>query len=92
MKKAFILLALVAVSCTDNKPFTGYVVGKEYNPSHNEIKYRTIHCGKIVTQIPYTEHVDSKYYIYLANKQNVKCFEVDSVKFKQIKKFQKITL
>lgn len=91
----FILLCAFIMSCENS--FTGYVIGKQYIPSHMEIKNENVMVYNIVLHTvfptPFTtkEKVPSQFCLYVANRKKVKCFKVDSSTYEKTKIFQEIT-
>lgn len=91
MKKAIIrhiiLLVLLIlgiaffISCKNNEPFTGIIVDKNYISIHRETRTRII--GKMIQS--YRVTVPSKWKVFLANRDAVRCFEVDSMKYESYK-------
>ena len=76
--KKYIILLLVLSSCTNN-PFIGYIVCKEYVPTHmsNEKPTRYVeasympHCIIIINN-PAPHKINETYFLFVANKDDVK--------------------
>lgn len=99
MKKIIVcLLCMVILSGCDPKPFTGYVVCKEYTPGHMEDKkVNTIQEAIIVPVHPRVykskpKWIKPEWVVYVANKDRVRSFRVDSATFARLRLGQKITL
>lgn len=100
MKKILLALPLALIYSCENKPFTGYVVAKEYisghychsEPETHEIQEAGVHVPIHTTPPPH-HHVweESQFLIHVANKDNVRAFEVDSIDFPKYKILQKVT-
>lgn len=96
MKKIIVcLLCLVILSGCDPRSFTGYVVCKEYTPGHmDDKKVNPIQEAIIVPVRPHRHKpkwVKSKWVVYVANKNAVRPFDVDSISFIGFRLGQKIT-
>lgn len=96
IKLLFLLSLSFLFSC--NKPFTGYVVCKEYIPLHmDDQEAKSIQEAVIVVPIhvPPPKHepelIKSKFILYVANKDCVHNYEVDSITFINTKICQKLT-
>lgn len=77
----FIGLVGLFSGCKSDKPFTGIIVDKEYIPIHRESRTRLI--GKIIQS--YRVTVPSAWKVFVANRDAVRCFEVDSMKYESYK-------
>jgi hypothetical protein len=91
----FLLSLLILGSC--NEPFTGYVVCKEYIPLHMDDEQpksvqEAIVYVPVVTPKHTPELIKSKFILYIANKNCVIEYEVDSITFIHTKICQKLTL
>ncbi|WP_165026763.1 hypothetical protein [Dysgonomonas sp. ZJ279] len=99
MKKLICFIFAVMLLSCEQKPFNGYVVCKEYNPIHmsnkNTQNIQTsayVHVPRAVVHRTTPHIVKSKWYVYVANKDAVKRFQIDSLYFSQIIVGQKITM
>lgn len=101
MKKLLIIpLLLLLISC-ENKPFTGYVIGKEYIQGHmccSDGYKHIVQASPIIVPhpVPIKHHHSfekSKFIISVANKYRGVCdFNVDSIRYKNYKLGQRITI
>jgi hypothetical protein len=100
--KTFRFLAALAIVmlCSCQQDFTGYVVFKEYVPLHMDdqepktVQQATFIPAPIIVAHPIQhtpELIKSKWFVYVANKDAVRQFEVDSVRYLKIKICDKIT-
>ena len=100
MKKIlFILLAIILTSCKNE--IQGYIVCKEYTPSHmchsDHPTYTETSVGNAVIVHPYVPHnthhhseQESEWVIYVANKNRVATIHVDSLKYIDLKVTDKV--
>lgn len=100
MKKIIVcLLCLAIFSGCDPKPFTGYIVCKEYTPGHmDDKKVNPIQEAIVIPVRPIVvphrhkpKWVNSKWVVYVANKNTVRSFNVDSLSFIGFRLGQKIS-
>lgn len=103
MKWIFILLGLTSVwlfyeaNSYEPKPFTGYVVGKTYEPRHlcHDTYKTTIESTVIhVPHVPHTHHhsvIKAVFTLHIANMRDLKHITVDSIRFTKIKVLDKLT-
>lgn len=99
MKKLLIsiVLLLVFLGC-ETKSFKGFLVCKEYIPGHmdNEQPYIQQEAYMLVPIVPPRRHVPkyvpSVWVFYVANKDCVKLFYVDSLKYQKYKVGQRIVM
>ena len=100
MKKILLALPLLLIYSCENKPFSGYVVAKEYISGHHCCSEPKTHSiQEAVTHVPVRpipnqhHHVwqESQFIIHVANKDDVRAFEVDSIDFPKYKILQKVT-
>lgn len=93
------LLAATTTACSENKPFTGYVVAKEYvegHMCHSEYKhtvkaYVPVHVPHVPP--PHHHHYENAQFIlHVANRYEVRPFHVDTFKFTRVQMLDKITL
>lgn len=89
--------AMLLFSCKE-KPFTGYVVCKEYTPQHmsyvaaKSIQEATIYIPHVTVVPKRPPHLEkSKWVLYVANKYTVKAISVDSILFINTKLGSKVT-
>lgn len=99
MKGLILFLALVSLTSCEFKPFTGYIVCKEYTPGHmchDEVPTYS-EASLLYVHVPphvHTHHhtwQESSFIIYVANKNAVRSFSVDSLSFTKYKLLQKVT-
>lgn len=83
----FIGLVGLFSGCKSDKPFTGIIVDKEYIPIHRESRTRLI--GKMIQS--YRVTVPSAWKVFIANRDDVRCFEVDSIKYESYKIWERYT-
>ena len=99
MKFKFLILLIVLSSCTNN-PFIGYIVSKEYVPSHmsNETPTSYVEASYMPHYMPHVviithsspRKVNEKYTLFVANKENVQAFHVDKQTFNHYKIMDKV--
>lgn len=102
MRKLIIIaLSVVLLGCVDkNEQFTGYLVCKEYTPSHmsnesvNSIEYSYVPIHPITTHHPPPKphRVEEKYTWYVANKHRVIERQVTKELFNSKKCGEKVTI
>ena len=98
MKKIFILGSLLFLYSCEEKPFTGYIVGKEYiegHMCHDEGYEHTLQAT--VVHVPHV-HVhhhkwqNSEFILHVANYKELRHIHVDSLTFANHKMLEEITL
>jgi len=100
MKKIlFMCLLFVLLTSCESKPFTGYIVAKEYvegHMCHDEDYSHVVEAGYVHT--PHVHHAphhhkwrDSEFILHIANKDEVRPVQVDSVYFYKHKLLDKVT-
>lgn len=83
----YILLLILFISCTDNKGFTGYCVGKELTKSHwsdksgDVVRYAGVYVPVHVPRKSTPTWVKTSYVVCVANYDNQHWITVDSVTF-----------
>lgn len=79
-------MCLILLSCSkyNNISFNGIVVDKEYVPKHNERRTRPMFTGKTTILIPYTVTVESKFKIWVADRNIVKVTGIDSLNYTKL--------
>ena len=93
----FLTVLAIIMLCSCQQEFTGYVVCKEYVPAHmdNQEPKTTQEAGIVYVPVVVAHHtpelIKSQWFVYVANKDAVRQFEVDSVRYLHIKICQKIT-
>lgn len=104
MKKSLtlILISFLFLSCKhSNNQFTGYVVHKEYLEGHMcHSEFKEIQQADLSIVIVPRTHVathshswqESQFNIYVANKNYVRCFPADSLKWLKYQLGKKVTL
>ncbi|MDH6310571.1 hypothetical protein M2451_003339 [Dysgonomonas sp. PFB1-18] len=91
------LIVVIFLSCSGQTSFNGYIVCKEYRPKHmsNE-NVQPVQMAIIMPRpVPYRPKpylIKSKWVIYVANKNGVKMFDVDSLYFSTVRCGQNITI
>lgn len=88
-----ILIIIIALSSciNNNEPFVGYIVCKEYSPASRSFTYKTISEAGAIPMFPFIPPnkkkplFTSKFVVYIANKNAVKHFEVDSLTYSKMK-------
>jgi hypothetical protein len=93
------MLSLFILSC-EIKPFTGYIVAKEYvegHMCHDDDYYHTVESSFVIApHVPHTPHhhtwQEAKFIIYVANKDDVRPIHVDSLAFIEYKITDKVTV
>lgn len=89
---------MLLASC-DDKPFKGYVVGKEYVSGHmchsepkQTVEATVIAPHPVIVAHPHHHHwVEATFTVYVANRYEVRQYNVDSLKFQRIKMLDKVT-
>lgn len=94
--KYFIFFIMFCLLCScDNKPFTGYVVGKEYiqgHMCHDENYDHVVEAAYI--HVPHTHHhkwQDSEFILHVANHKELRHIHVDSITFENYKLLELVT-
>lgn len=78
------VMGLLLASC-EQRPVSGYVVGKKYVPEHNTIHYNPIlHMNQV-------QHVRAKWVVYVADSLGVTPCHVKPDTYERIKKGQFVT-
>lgn len=99
MKKIIMTIGLLTIlaGCGD-KQFKGFLVCKEYIKGHMDDEQQHIHqeAAVYVPVVPPRRHepeyVPSEWYFYVANKNCVRRFNVDSLTYTQHKVGERITM
>lgn len=99
MKKIILAFSLLAVlSGCKTKPFKGFLVCKEYIKGHIDDEQPHIHQEAIV-YVPVVpprrhepEYIPSAWIFYVANKDGVRRFNVDSLTYTRHKVGERITM
>ncbi len=99
MKKIILAFSLLAVlSGCKTKPFKGFLVCKEYIKGHMDDEQPHIHQEAIVN-VPVVpprrhepEYIPSAWIFYVANKDGVRRFNVDSLTYTRHKVGERITM
>lgn len=84
MKNLILILSFILLVSCENKPFTGYVVGKEYiegHMCHDEGYNHVVQAAVIVPPHVHTHHhrwEDSQFILHVANYQELRHIKVDS--------------
>ena len=73
-----ILMGVLLASC-EQRPISGYVVGKQFAPAHNITEYN------VVLKMPLTRHVPDQWFVWIADSTNVRSYNVDSATFNNIR-------
>lgn len=101
MKKTLsCLLCLSLLLGCDPEPFIGYIVCKEYTPGHlDDKRVSPIQVAVAVPVRPIIvphrhkpKWVKSRWVVYVANKNSVRSFNIDSINFINVSLGQKITI
>lgn len=99
MKKIILALSLLAVlSGCKTKPFKGFLVCKEYVKGHMSdereqfFKVVSIHFPDVPSIHHSPEYIPSTWIFYLANKDGVRRFNVDSLTYTRHKVGERITM
>jgi hypothetical protein len=99
MKKliTLILIFLVLTAC-ESKPFTGYIVAKEYVEGHmchdEDYQHYVEAYVPVVPHVPPVHHhewQESEFIIYVANRYQVNEYNVDSLDFYNYNLLDKVT-
>lgn len=98
MKIKLIAICLLLASCNQD-PFTGYVVGKEYEEGHfccSENHKKVLESVIVVPPRPAPAHhhvwEKSRHTIFVANTQTVNQYNVDSLEYLKYKLGQRVTM
>lgn len=87
MKKFILVFSLLAaLSSCETKPFKGFLVCKEYVPGHMDDEHaKTVQEAYVPIPVHMfqdePEYVPSVWYFYVANKDGVRRFNVDSLTY-----------
>lgn len=99
MKKFILVFSLLAaLSSCETKPFKGFLVCKEYVPGHMDYEqpYIQQEAYVYVLIVPLRRHVPkyvpSVWYFYVANKDGVGQFKVDSLTYTRHKVGERIVI
>ena len=100
MKRLYITLSLfILFTACESKPFTGYIVAKEYvegHMCHDEDYSHVVEAGYVHTpHVHRTPHhhkwTDSEFILHVANKDEVRHINVDSIYFYKHKLLDRVT-
>ena len=101
MKKLLIsiVLLLVFLGC-ETKPFKGFLVCKEYIPGHMDDEHaKTVQEAYVPVPVPVVyprrhepEYIPSEWHFYVANKDGVRDFRVDSLTYLRHKVGERIVM
>ena len=96
-KKFIISISLLAILAGCNpKPFKGFLVCKEFIPGHMDDKHVQSVQEAIVfvphPQMPEPEYIPSEWKFYVANKNGVRAFNVDSLTYLRHKVGERIVM
>ena len=99
IKKLILFISLLAVlgSC-ENQPFKGFLVCKEYIPWHMDDEHaKTVQEAYVYVPIVpprrhEPEYIPSAWIFYVANKDGVRRFNVDSLTYTKHKVGERITM
>lgn len=100
MKKFILVFSLLAaLSSCETKPVKGFLVCKEYVPGHMDDEHaKTVQEAYIPIPVPFymlqdePEYVPSVWYFYVANKDGVGRFKVDSLTYTRHKVGERIVI
>lgn len=99
MRSLFLFFILGLFASCESKPFTGYVVAKEYIQGHmcHDENYRHVVEATVVhvPHVPHTHHhkwQDSEFILHIANKDDLRHVHVDSLTFHKYSVTDKITI
>lgn len=79
MRKLLISFCTVLFTSCSNRPFAGYVVGKQYTPPHTKIRWG---LG--------STHYERSFVLFVANTEGVITFHTDSFIFNEVECGDKI--
>ncbi len=98
-KILIVCLLIILVTSCESKPFTGYIVAKEYiegHMCHDEDYSHVVEAGYV--HVPHVHHAphhhewrDSEFILHVANKDEVRPVQVDSLEFYKHKLLDKVT-
>ena len=97
---AAVLAVVIRVSCADGPTdFTGYIVAKEYTPGHmchddvKTVSYAVVHVPIVHHTTTHTHTWQPSTFIwFVANKNDIEQFSVDSVLFHSRKCGENVTM
>lgn len=98
MKKIILALILLTVlSGCEPKPFRGFLACKEYVKGHMDDEQPYVHQEAVIIPPPHidtytSEYVPSVWYFYVANKDGVRQFNVDSLTYTRHKVGERIVM
>jgi hypothetical protein len=99
MRNLFLILTLFLFASCESKPFTGYIVAKEYiqgHMCHDEDHKHVVEAGYVhVPHIPHSHHhkwQSSEFILHVANKDDLRHMHVDSITYYSHRVTDKITL
>lgn len=98
-KKLFISISLLAILAGCNpKPFKGFLVCKEFIPGHMDDEYtKTVQEAYVYVPVVSPrrhepEYIPSEWHFYVANKNGVRDFKVDSLTYLRHKVGERIVM
>ena len=99
MKKLLISFALLlAFAGCETKPFKGFLVCKEYIPGHmddvpaNTVQEAYVYVPIVPPRRHEPEYIPSEWHFYVANKDGVRDFRVDSLTYLRHKVGERIVM